>query len=238
MKKISLLIGLLTIALFTVAQNFGEIHGRVLFEDGSAVPSANISVETLSGQKVSISDTDGNFRIKPLVPTTYTVVTSFIGCHNDTIKNVVVHPNKIYLIGDITLIEDSKSLPDVVILAVGGAKLIDPEATGLTTRTYEQLKTSPLAKTPMKYLTTMNSAITQGSNGELYFRGSRAGAIQYHIDGVKMTTNISNVPSAAIGSIQVYTGGVPAKYGDTTGGVVVIETRSFMDLYLKEKYSS
>jgi hypothetical protein len=36
-------------------------------------------------------------------------------------------------------------------------------------------------------------------------------------------------PSMAIGSIMVYTGGVPSKYGDYSGGVVVVETMSYFD---------
>jgi hypothetical protein len=31
--------------------------------------------------------------------------------------------------------------------------------------------------------------------------------------------------------MQVYTGGVPAKYGDTTGGVIVVETKSYLEEY-------
>jgi outer membrane receptor for ferrienterochelin and colicin len=77
----------------------------------------------------------------------------------------------------------------------------------------------------------MKSDVKKGTDGELYFRGSRTGAVQYNIDGVKMGANAARIPSSAIGSISVYTGGLPAKYGDTTGGVVVIETKSYMDLY-------
>jgi hypothetical protein len=238
MNRISLLLGLLTFALHMNAQNFGEIHGKVLFEDGSAVPGANVFVELLSGVKSANTDTDGNFRIKPLEPTTYMVVTSFVGYHNDTVRNVVVHPNKINRLRDITLIEDSKVINEVEITAVAGPKLIDPEETGLTTVTYDQIKSNPLLKSPMKLISTLTPGVTQGSNGELYFRGSRTGAVQYHVDGVKLTTNVSAIPSSGIGSIQIYTGGIPAKYGDVTGGVVVIETKSFMDLYLKKKYSS
>jgi hypothetical protein len=29
----------------------------------------------------------------------------------------------------------------------------------------------------------------------------------------------------------VYSGGLPAKYGDTMGGVIVVETKSFFDMY-------
>ncbi len=237
MKRIALLLGLLTFALTINAQNFGEIHGKVVGTNNEGIPNANVWVETLNGQVLTSSDLDGTFVLKPLPPATYVVYISFTGYHTDTVTNVVVQPNKILPFGTRTLYDAATDISKEAVVKAFRIPLIEPE-TGVTTKSYEEIKSSPLAKTPMKYITTMNSAITQGADGELYFRGSRSGAIQYHIDGVKMTTNVTNVPSASIGSIQVYTGGVPAKYGDTTGGVVVIETRSFMDLYLKKKYSS
>ena len=70
------------------------------------------------------------------------------------------------------------------------------------------------------------------ANGEeLYFRGSRAGSVIYFIDGVKIRQNVPNIPSSGISGMQVYTGGVPAKYGDTTGGVIVVETKSYLEEY-------
>jgi hypothetical protein len=52
------------------------------------------------------------------------------------------------------------------------------------------------------------------------------------IDGVKVVAGeVPNVPSTAIQNLTVYTGGIPAKYGDMTGGVVVIETKGYMDFY-------
>ena len=44
-------------------------------------------------------------------------------------------------------------------------------------------------------------------------------------------STLSGVPNEAINSFSVYTGGVPAKYGDVTGGIVAIETKSYFDLY-------
>ena len=54
------------------------------------------------------------------------------------------------------------------------------------------------------------------------------------LDGVKIRENVPNVPSSGISSMSVYTGGLPAKYGDTTGGVVVIETKSYLEHYYEK----
>jgi hypothetical protein len=34
--------------------------------------------------------------------------------------------------------------------------------------------------------------------------------------------------------MSIYTGGLPAKYGDTTGGVIVIETKSYLEDYYEK----
>lgn len=85
-------------------------------------------------------------------------------------------------------------------------------------------------QSPLDMLANSNSEITKTANNELIIRGSRAGDVIYYVDGVKMNT-MQGLPGAAIGGMTVFTGGVPAKYGDTTGGVVVLETKSYFDLY-------
>ena len=48
-------------------------------------------------------------------------------------------------------------------------------------------------------------------------------------EGLKIYGSPLNIPSSGINNITVYTGGVPAKYGDSTGGYVIIDTKSFRD---------
>jgi hypothetical protein len=82
-------------------------------------------------------------------------------------------------------------------------------------------------------LSAMTSEVKKNENGELMFKGSRAGDMLYLVDGIK-TRSIGPMPSCAINSMTIYTGGLPAKYGDTMGGVIVLETKSYFDL-LKER---
>ncbi|MFY8138858.1 MAG: hypothetical protein ACOVMR_12165, partial [Flavobacteriales bacterium] len=58
-----------------------------------------------------------------------------------------------------------------------------------------------------------------------------SGSVIYMIDGVKIRENVPNIPSCGISRMAVYTGGLPAKYGDTTGGVIVIETKNYLEDY-------
>jgi hypothetical protein len=96
---------------------------------------------------------------------------------------------------------------------------------------------NPNLRSPKKLMQTLTSDIVVSENGkDAYVRGGRADATVYFVDGVKMS-NIGNVPGVAIGSMTVYTGGVPAKYGDTTSGVVILETKSYFDMYNEWYYS-
>lgn len=78
-------------------------------------------------------------------------------------------------------------------------------------------------------ISTMTSDVRKTDDGNLVFRGARKGDFGTYIDGVKVR-ELENLPSAGIGYVMVYSGAIPAKYGDTTGGIVVMETLSYFDL--------
>lgn len=67
--------------------------------------------------------------------------------------------------------------------------------------------------------------VYQADEGDfsLNIRGARSGGTVYFVDGVKVI-GTPNVPLSAISSVQVYTGGTPAEFGDFVGGAIVIET--------------
>jgi hypothetical protein len=78
-------------------------------------------------------------------------------------------------------------------------------------------------------ISNLSSDIYVNEDDEIYFRGSRDNSVVYIVDGVKAADGQAHIPSGAIGKMMVYTGGVPANYGDFTGGCVVIETKSFFN---------
>ena len=54
-------------------------------------------------------------------------------------------------------------------------------------------------------------------------RGSRTDATNYYIDGIRIFGSL--LPQSEIDQIQVITGGIEARYGDVTGGVISITTK-------------
>ena len=66
--------------------------------------------------------------------------------------------------------------------------------------------------------------VNVSESGEMSIRGSSSDASYYFIDGIKVRGS-SNLPKSAIEEVSVITGGVPANYGDITGGIISITTR-------------
>ncbi len=234
MKNLIILAVTVFLSQLAFGQNFGEIHGKVLDEYGDPMPGLNVYTMAANGEMTAITDNQGRYKIKPLDPGQYTVEFSFVGYDTQRFTDINVDPDKINSLRTVNMSLSANSIGSVVVIEYID-KLIDPEETSRVTIRTADIKSNALRTSPIDMIASMKSDIKKGDDGELYFRGSRSGAVQYNIDGVKMTTNPGRVPSSAIGSISVYTGGVPAKYGDTTGGVVVIQTRSYMDVYNASK---
>jgi hypothetical protein len=157
---------------------------------------------------------------------------SYTGYKKITISGVQVTSDNITVLKPIQLALDLAMFVDVPEIIAYRIPLIDPEATSKMTISSTILKNNPSLKSPVTLIANTIPGVTKSKDGEgLHFRGSRTNAIAYYVDGVKQGDNFSPIPSTAISNITVYTGGLPARYGDVTGGVIVIETKSYFDLY-------
>ena len=234
MKKSAFLQNLVLLLsfLFSVnllAQNSSEITGKILdYETKEPLPGASVYVEVGANKKGASTEADGRFTIRPLTPGTYNVYISFIGYEDRIVKLVEVLPDQITYIGDIYMSEGGAVLPDVTVFAEPINRK-NPTTVTIPAKKIEQLPTRNL----LQIAVTFTPGVQVSDNGQqVIFRGSRPSSNNYYVDGMRVNDlNQSGVPSTSIGSMSVYTGGVPAKYGDFTGGVIVIETKTYFDLY-------
>jgi len=237
MRKVLILMILLTGVLQINAQNnFGELHGKVFDENGDPMIGANVYVEAGDRQIGAMTDENGKYKIKPLQAGIYTLNISFIGYQKIIIPGVNVKPDQITFVQDSELEVWSEIMPETIIVEYEH-KRIDPEETGKISVSAEALKNSPAQKDIKTFVASMSSDIKTDSEGQLYFRGGRPTSIVYFVDGIKISGNFQTLPSSGVGSISVYTGGIPAKYGDTTSGVIVIESKNYFDLYNQWLYN-
>lgn len=228
--KWTIMILALTMSAQASAQSFGEIHGRILDNAGEAVAFCVVIAEQ-GGQRVGTeTDFEGRFLLKPLPAGEYVVSTKFPAYQSFILDGVRVVPGLITTLPTIVL--TSILEPVVVSRNKWEEPLIRPDDPSRIVITTAQIKTNATRKDPVKMMASITPGVTKSANSdELYFRGSRAGTMAYYVDGVKVASTNPGVPSEAISSVSVYTGGLPAKYGDVTGGVIAIETKSYFDLY-------
>jgi hypothetical protein len=228
-KLIALGAVILLLAAQSYAQGTGEIKGR-LFDDESklSLPGAHVFVKNGNTNMVGVSDKNGYYQIKPLSSGQYTVIFSYMGFKSDTMTGVIVNPGKITFLEDISM--------GMQGIMIGGKPveikayrdpLISPEPINII-RAADIENMAGNSKLE-NIISKMSSDIYVNENNEIYFRGSRSDNFVYIVDGVKSPDGQAHIPSGAIGSMAVYTGGVPAQYGDFTGGCIVIETKSFFD---------
>ena len=216
----------------STAQNFGEIQGKVIDElTGEVVPFAQVWVETGTVPIGTTSDIDGRYTIKPLEPGYYDLHVLDSRYAEFIKQGVNVRTNEITVLPTISM--SIKTLGVVVITELAGEPLIYKDNPEKMTIASVDIKQRADAKNTRAMLVSLVPGIKASSDGQqLYFRGSRPENMITFIDGVKVTAGeVPNIPSAAIHNLTVYTGGIPAKYGDMTGGVVVIETKGYMDFY-------
>ena len=173
-----------------------------------------------------ISDEDGRFRMTAIPSGKYTMLIHYMG---DTMSNIQVDvPIEAYCnLGTIEF--ESK------VVALRGIKFTPKATIKFGEIPVQELTAMEIKRSPVKFdvkslVTTMSSEVKLSEDGELIFRGARKGDMIYVLDGIK-SNEVFNVPSCSIARMMVYTGGLPAKYGDTLGGAVILETKSYFDLY-------
>ncbi len=223
MKKFYTVLSIWVLSVAAFSQT-GEIIGKVTDETGDGAIGAVVAVvdETgkVTGQGVQ-TDFDGNYSIKPLTPGKYNLKFSLVGYTPIVKTGIIVSADKPTFINT-KLAQSSSVLQEVEIVAVK-QQLIDPgKTTGGTTITKDDI--GKLATRNVTDLVATAAGAFQSDAGKgINILGARSDATEYYIDGVKVI-GTPVIPQNAIEQLSVLAGGIPARYGDVTGGVVNITT--------------
>ncbi len=221
---------MLAIASTSIGQaSLGEVSGTV--KDGQTntiIFGAHVYIDDGDKRYQSRTDVDGNFRISGVPAGNYLLNIKNIG---DTMKNIPakVEMDAICRLGEIAFLSKIQIIQEGRVVGTSRIRMIDGNLP-VTQISYEEIQKSPSKFDPKGMVAYLSSDVKLTDDGELVFRGARKGDMLYLLDGVK-TSDIGSIPSCAIGRMMIYSGGLPAKYGDTMGGVVVMETLSYFDLY-------
>jgi hypothetical protein len=235
---------LLALALFAsplaAQETTGKIEGRVVDAQSLAVPGATITATGPQGSKNTTTDADGRYSIPFLTPGIYAVRVELQGFKATEQKDVTV---RVGGTADVGLKLEVGGVSEVVQVT-GATSVVDTSSTTIgSVINTDDLKSIPVGRTfaATLYLTPgVSSSGTAGVQNPSISGGTGL-ENQYVVDG----TNVTNTGYGGLGSysitfgslgnatpydfikeVQVKTGGYGAEFGQATGGVVNVITKS------------
>jgi len=201
-----------------------EISGRVL--DEKKEPLVTAVIQVFQGgilKSGGVTDYDGNYTIKPLDPGYYNVLVSYIGYDSIMETGVVVTPGARTTRNYTMAKPVGKALTEVKIIAYK-KPLIDQDKPASHILTSEEIRSIPT--TQVTDLASLSAGSYQKQRGAaLNIGGARSDGTLYIIDGVQVSGGNINMPQGSVDQLEVITSGIPANYGDVSGGVVNITSR-------------
>lgn len=201
-----------------------SIQGRIYdAKTNEGLPFANVILLKDGIQKTgTTTDLDGNYSFTGFDPGLYDVEAVYVGYPNARITGVRVSASQSVPLDLKMNMEQGIDLNVVTVTAYEIPLIKQDETASGNTLGGEDIK-----KLPTRDVTTLiatTGGVSQDKEGEdVSFRGAREGDQIVYVDGVRVRG--SSVPAQDIEQIQVITGGIPAAYGDVTGGVTNIITK-------------
>jgi hypothetical protein len=219
------LLMLLTVTTFAQS-NFGQLRGKTKeVGTNNVVEYASIRLEQ-NGRFIDgvYSNYDGDYTFTTLVPGEYDVIATHV--EYDTVRfRVTISPDS-YIYRDIVMNKEGKSIVIGGGTVTGGrfgtTKIVeqDDHKVTMTEKDIKALPTRNLAA-----IADLTAGVNQTRGGGVSFRGSRTDGTAYFIDGVRVIGSVGQTQGAQ-GQITIYQSGIPAQFGDFTGGAISITTRN------------
>jgi len=227
------LAALVALASSTRAQTTGSIVGWIADSSGSRLPGVTVEAASpqLQGIRVTVTGSDGGYRLAALPPGPYAVRAKLPGFTGiETAATVMLDTTSTV---NMTL---RLSLKEEVLVS-GEASLVDTTST--TSGTNYSNKVIGYLPVERNYADVVRAnpgvftdrGETQGRSLALAIYGATSAENQWIIDGVNTTNVQKGIQGKAINSefideVEVKTGGYQAEYGGALGGVVNVITRS------------
>ncbi len=227
-QKFTLLIlSVLLTAVYGYSQGgLGTIRGTVNdVETKEPIPFCRVVLKKDGNIKANANtDFDGKFQINSIEIGTYEVEV-----RNEAeqyqpylLTGVVVSSNQIRFLDDIVLGKKTSEIEEVTVIAYK-VPLINKDG-GSSGGTVAREDIAHMAVRSASDVAATVGGVNKSETGEMSIRGGRSDASYFFIDGIKVRGS-SNLPKSAIEEVSVIVGGLPANYGDITGGVISITTR-------------
>jgi outer membrane receptor protein involved in Fe transport len=224
----------LVVSSASAQTRIGTILGTVKDPNGAVVAGATVSlIQPVTGLKQTAqTDSQGQFRLGNLPFNTYTVRVDGAGFQSS--ESFIDLESALPMNLDLTL--QPGEISDTVNVT-GNSTLIEPDKTSSDTDIDQTLIERQAGAAPSRGIEAIVASVpgfASDDNGRLHPRGSES-QVQYVIDGVPVTDNLSAIFSTSLDArtlrtVEVLTGGIPAEFGDKLAGIVNVNTRSGLEM--------
>jgi hypothetical protein len=207
----------------------GDVIGTIVqYKTLEPVVDARVFIIDQDKRYNAKSDLDGRFKISAIPPGTYQLLV----CKNgDTLKAklVDVPMDGFADAGVIQYTNNILELPTIVISKADQGIRLEKGFLPVPKLSHKEISTSAVKFNIKDLAISMTTDVKKTDDGSLVFRGARKGDMLYYVDGMKVVGEL-NLPSTSIYQMMVYSGGLPAQFGDTMGGVIAIESKGYFQL--------
>ncbi|WP_104421188.1 TonB-dependent receptor [Neolewinella xylanilytica] len=223
MKRTLLPVFLLLTCFYAAAQT--ALTGKVTDVGGGnePLPFAAVSLfENGAFVQGTTTDLSGNYFFSNIDPGTYDIEVNFTGYPPTRISEIPILPGRTN-VADVEVTNEGGVNLDVVVVTDYEVPLIEVDnTTSGQTLTSDEIQRLPTRN--INQLASITAGAASADEGEdITIRGSRPNATDYYIDGVRVQGSL--LPESEIEQLQVITGGLEARYGDVTGGIISITTK-------------
>ena len=223
---------LLSAASPVVAQGVqaGTVSGLVQSIDKLPLPGVTVTATSpsLQGERFAVSDENGVYYLRGLLPGTYQVTFDIPGFQPATREGVQVG------VGAVAVVDATMSLAAITETVTVTAEAPSPMAAPRISQAYTkaEIDALPVGRRPYDVGELSPSVTTNVSNAsQLTIAGSFGFDNVFMVNGVDINDNIQGTPNNlfiedAIQETNVLAHGISAEYGRFSGGVVNVITRS------------
>ena len=231
MRRVFYLLGMaLLLGTVAFAANTGRIVGQCSTSDQMSMPGVTVQISSpmlIGGPQVAVADAEGRFSFNLLPVGTYTVQASLAGFRPSA--------GEVRVSADGTATVDFYMVPEQfgdeieVLAAVPVVDTSQVNARQIWDEDYLQKATIGTANRSYQSVLGQAAGVTGGSNPNVF--GSTEGENAYLIDGMNTTDTVTGTWSTmfnmdSIQEINFQTGGFEAEFGQATGGIVNLVTKS------------
>ena len=211
----------------------GTISGMSNNGPGGSLAGANVKLTPAGlpeSPRTTFTNDQGEYKFADLPAGEYTLQVSLSGFKQHT-ENVIVRGVTIQSIG-----LEVEGVSASVTVVVQGDELKTTETAPASTFNQDKLATLPLVNERFEDAIPLVPGVVRGPDGMLNLKGARSSQSGMVVNSANVTDPVTgesaiNLPIEAVQSVEVVTNPYAAEYGQFTGAVTSVQTRSGSDKF-------